>query len=592
MTAVTGGGATAWAVTTGGSPSYVTAVAHLGQVSQTLDEAATLEPVSQFAVAFQVSGQVAAVAVKVGQRVSAGQLLGQLDTTALAATLASDQSTLSAYQARLATDEASEAAAVSSSSPVSTASPSSSGTSGNARQLAGAQAQLAGAQQRTDADSARAQQTLARAEATCQSPAGSGTGQAAPTGTTPAPTGHTHSPAPAATGAQAGKPPPAGTAAPTTTPTTSAPARPAAPSPPPATAAPTSTTGAAATGACSAALQASLNSEQQVAVDERAVSNAERAIASQLGSSSAAAPAGTAAGGTGGGGAGTAAGGTGGGGAGAAASGTGGGGAGAAASGVHQQAASPQQAASLQQAASPQQIAADQASIDAASDQLTLAQDAIAEARLTSPIDGTVAAVGITPGQTVPAGSSNDAITVVNPGAFYALAEVPLSDLGQVKVGDPALVVPAGSDRTLTGQVSSLGVMGNSASSQATLPLDISLPHNAPGLFAGAQASVQVIVGQATSALVVPTSAVRTFGSRHLVDIVVAGEERPTPVSLGAVGPTITQVTAGLRPGQRVVLADPSQALPSSSSTASGALGAARLAGVAGGARIVRTPGG
>lgn len=67
--------------------------------------------------------------------------------------------------------------------------------------------------------------------------------------------------------------------------------------------------------------------------------------------------------------------------------------------------------------ASPQQLASDQAAIDAASAQLTEAQQAHDQAELRSPIDGTVGSVTISAGEAVPGGPGSPQIVVIGPGA-------------------------------------------------------------------------------------------------------------------------------------------------------------------------------
>ena len=69
---------------------------------------------------------------------------------------------------------------------------------------------------------------------------------------------------------------------------------------------------------------------------------------------------------------------------------------------------------------------------------------------------------------------------------------------------------------------------------------------------------------RAKSTLAVPTSAVRTSGNAHTVEVLDGNTLRRTPVRVGVVGYTWTQVTSGLKKGQQVVLAQMSQPLPGS----------------------------
>ena len=107
---VVAGGAVFWATSASSSPGYRAAVAGPASVTSTLDTSGTIEAVTQSTLAFPASGQVSAVDVSVGQQVTAGQALAQLDTTSLAGQVASAQSTLASAQAKLAADRAGQTA--------------------------------------------------------------------------------------------------------------------------------------------------------------------------------------------------------------------------------------------------------------------------------------------------------------------------------------------------------------------------------------------------------------------------------------------------------------------------------------------------
>ena len=74
----------------------------------TLDVVGTLNPVQQADVPFAVSGTVGSVAVKVGQRVTAGQELGSLSKASLKAELTAAQSTLAGADLQVGNDVASQ----------------------------------------------------------------------------------------------------------------------------------------------------------------------------------------------------------------------------------------------------------------------------------------------------------------------------------------------------------------------------------------------------------------------------------------------------------------------------------------------------
>ncbi|GHF86896.1 HlyD family secretion protein [Amycolatopsis bartoniae] len=110
---VVAGGAVFWATSASSAPGYRTATAAPAAVTATLDTTGTIEPVDNATLSFPVSGQVASIPVQVGQQVTAGQTLAQLDTTSLQDQVASAQSTLATAQAKLAADQTGQASATS-----------------------------------------------------------------------------------------------------------------------------------------------------------------------------------------------------------------------------------------------------------------------------------------------------------------------------------------------------------------------------------------------------------------------------------------------------------------------------------------------
>ena len=106
-----------------------------------------------------------------------------------------------------------------------------------------------------------------------------------------------------------------------------------------------------------------------------------------------------------------------------------------------------------------------------------------------------------------------------------------------------------------------------------------------PSSKAGSPVDVAVALGSANGVVTVPTSAVQN----NAVTVVSGGKTSTARVTVGLVGPDRTQITAGVTPGQTVVLADLSSALPTSTVN-QGRFGGGFGAGFGGGTR--RTFGG
>jgi HlyD family secretion protein len=208
------------------------------------------------------------------------------------------------------------------------------------------------------------------------------------------------------------------------------------------------------------------------------------------------------------------------------------------------------------------------------------ATQAVGGANLVSTVTGTVAAVSIATGDSVTAGGSSASpqIVVIGHGSAYQVSTaIPVTDIAKVAVGQTAQVTPDSTDTVAIGRVSSIGVLATSGTSTTTYPVTITLDASDLGSLSGADADVSIVIARSVGVTTVPTSAVHTVGSSHLVDVVRGGTVTAKRVTIGTVGDTLTQVTSGLSPGDAVSLADLNEPLPSTSSTTTrvGGLGGA-----------------
>lgn len=214
--------------------------------------------------------------------------------------------------------------------------------------------------------------------------------------------------------------------------------------------------------------------------------------------------------------------------------------------------------------ASAEQLAADQAAIDSADAQVSLAQQNLAAATLVSPIAGTVGEVDFTQGQTA---STQQHIVVFGPGADQVTTAVSDAQAGQIKPGQQVNVTPDGSGKAITGQVTSIGLLASTTSSGApSYPVTISLPSGGQ-LFPGATASISIITSTANAVVTVPTSAVHLTGGNASVTTLSHGKTQTRRVTAGVVGASVTEIKSGLSAGEQVVLADLSQPLPTTGTT-------------------------
>jgi RND family efflux transporter MFP subunit len=571
---VAGGGAVSYAASQGAAPTYVTASVGSYPVVQTLQATGTTEPTSAATISFAVSGTVATVPVTMGQKVKAGQVLATLDTTNLELALATAQQQVASANLTLAQAESGQVsagsgtgrAAVTATGKAGTGTGSTSATSssqtgstgggtsksgsttgavkssGSSHSGSGSSASVTTAQKlllstvrRADSSLAQTKTDLALATTVCSSQAN--------TSPTPAQT-PTPTPAPAPGPTVSDTPP---VAAPTQTPTVTP--------GPSSTASPVDQTVASAGPAtCIQAQQLVLRDESQLLVLQQGLSGQETALDRLLTSFASTSPTTS-----------------------TTKTSTGAAAAGSASAGTAGSTRAPSAASSATKAGSSAtgsttvvvsgaQLAADQAAVDAANASVAVAQQQLSQATIVSPLTGVVSSVGLTVGQQAIAGSNTSAVNVIDPTGHDVTLSLDVTKVPQVKVGDKGTVVPDGSATPLAATVSYIAAAPTTAGSTA-YNVQLAFTTNPTTLRDGIQAAVTITTAQATGALAVPTSAVNHRGALDYVLVLNGGTTKAQIITVGAVGATYTQVTQGLTAGQKVVLANPNQAIPTNTIT-------------------------
>lgn len=251
-------------------------------------------------------------------------------------------------------------------------------------------------------------------------------------------------------------------------------------------------------------------------------------------------------------------------------------------------------------------MTADQGAQTAAARQLSTAKASLAAGTLRAPAGATVAQVSISAGQNIggggggggqsgsggsnqtsPAavsagattGGSNPVITLTGR-SLQAIGQVPDSQITQVRVGQRALVTPAGQSGPVDGRVQALTPTPTSSGGVVTYAVEVGLGAHHTRVLDGMSAQISIIVAKA-SGVTVPSSAVHTSGTRSWVTVLRGarvrngrahgGHAMRQTIEVGASGGGLTIVRSGLRAGEQVVLADSNTPLPSSSSNSKGA---------------------
>ena len=205
------------------------------------------------------------------------------------------------------------------------------------------------------------------------------------------------------------------------------------------------------------------------------------------------------------------------------------------------------------------------------------------DTQLTSPINGTIASVGVTVGDTVSAGSSTSVFVIIGTQSYQVTGTLTSTQVQSVKVGYPAQVAVDGTTGTLAGTVAQVGPV-QSSSSGYTYPVVVALPTSARGLYAGSTANASIRTSEVKDVLALPTSAVMTRGTRSYVLVLSSGSPVEKTIKVGIIGDIYTQVRSGLHLGSSVVLADYSEPVPSSNTATVGGFGGA--GGFGGGGRF------
>ena len=214
---------------------------------------------------------------------------------------------------------------------------------------------------------------------------------------------------------------------------------------------------------------------------------------------------------------------------------------------------------------SSERLIALQRAVDAAVLEVIVAQQAVAQASIVSPIAGMVIAANMTVGDDVDAASATANIIISGRGGYEATVNVGVDDLEDIEVGQAATVLPDGSDEEIPGEVVAIGVAANAGS----FPITVGLQGDTSQLGNGSTASVEIVTSAAEDALTVPTSAVTVDGDTATVQVTEGDETATVTVEIGAIGAALTEITSGLEEGQEVVLADLDEPLPGSATDTS-----------------------
>lgn len=172
-------------------------------------------------------------------------------------------------------------------------------------------------------------------------------------------------------------------------------------------------------------------------------------------------------------------------------------------------------------------------------------------AALRSPIEGTVVALGVTPGEVI--GTTAAAVTVADLHTVMVVAQVPESDVTKVGIDDPAdISVTGNTSRSWSGHVATLGAQLDPQA--RTLPVRIVIANPDRTLRAGMYVDVTLTRSLNRQSIVVPSSAVQSIADKDYVFTPTGGDGfRSHEVQAGVRRQDSVEIRGGLNAGDTVV---------------------------------------
>jgi multidrug efflux pump subunit AcrA (membrane-fusion protein) len=228
------------------------------------------------------------------------------------------------------------------------------------------------------------------------------------------------------------------------------------------------------------------------------------------------------------------------------------------------------------------QQAANLAGLASAKADVAQAEDDLDAATLKATFSGTVASVDVAVGDQVgsaassglgsdgssggsgddsSSGSGSDsgstaAVTVIKPTRFVVDVDVAADDITDVKKGLQAKITPAGATEPIYGTVQDVGRVAETGSSgAATFPVTVTVTGTQKKMYAGTSADVSIIAKQVEDVLAVPSLALTTSGGKTYVTKIDGSKTTKTAVTVGETYGLSTEITKGLKSGDKVQVA-------------------------------------
>ena len=179
-----------------------------------------------------------------------------------------------------------------------------------------------------------------------------------------------------------------------------------------------------------------------------------------------------------------------------------------------------------------------------------------------APRDGVVVKKYVEKGSIITAGRSSFSgsgegigiLEIADVTGMLAQVDVDETDISQIKLGQKVkIIVDAYPDASFAGTVTRIAPKAVEDQNVVTVPVEVEFLESDPRLKPGLNATCDFIVQSKRNVLVVPKDAIQQTPKGATVQVIRDGEQQSRGVETGAQGDEFTEITSGLREGDRVV---------------------------------------
>ncbi len=210
------------------------------------------------------------------------------------------------------------------------------------------------------------------------------------------------------------------------------------------------------------------------------------------------------------------------------------------------------------------EMARAKAQVSQAQAALDRAQEDLNNSTIVSPMDGLVLSRNVEVGDAVSSilvlGSQATLLmTLGDVGDVYVLGKVDQADIGKIYLGERArIVVESFKDRKFEGAVTKIAPLGVEKDNVTTFEVRVSIKNPGGDLKANMSANAEIVLEEKLDVLLAPEGAIVYDKDRkpsvEVPDATLEKGRRRVPVQLGISDGVKTEVLAGLKPGDKVIL--------------------------------------